>query len=86
MAEPQRGKTNMNTTYKFAPVPSNSMVAGLVTSLVSVWFLVAAAAIFADPVTRGAHPTLTEGAAAARVAIAPEARLTITVEAQRLKS
>ena len=35
--------------YRFAEYPSNSSVASGVTSIVSVWFLVAAGAILADP-------------------------------------
>jgi hypothetical protein len=77
----------MNTTYKFSPVTGSSTVAGLVTSLVSVWFVVAAAAIFADPakvtVERGA---LAQAPAANVVAGAPNAHFKITVEAPRLKS
>ena len=77
----------MNTTYKFAPVPSNSTVAGLVTMMVSVWFLMAAAAIFMDAgANRAEREAVSRGEAPIAVAIAPEARLTITVEAQRLKS
>jgi hypothetical protein len=84
----QRGK-QMNTTYKFAPVPSNSTVAGLATAMVSVWFLVAAAAIFADPaVSRGEREALAHRAAPAptEVAIAPDAYFKVTVEAPRLRS
>jgi hypothetical protein len=77
----------MNTTYKFAPVPSNSTVAGLVTVMVSAWFLMAAAAIFADPFTSHVkHEALAQRAVPTTVAIAPEARLKITVEAPRLKT
>ena len=78
----------MNTTYKFAPVPSNSSVAGLVTMLVSVWFLMAAAAIFADPTAgRVNGETLAEGTPTpTEVAVAPDARFKVTVEAPRLKS
>jgi hypothetical protein len=78
----------MNTTYRFAPLPSrNSMVAGLVTTLVSVWFLMAAAAIFAEPAaTRVGRSAVAQRAGQAAIAIAPQARLRITVEAPRLKS
>lgn len=83
----------MNTTYKFAPVPSNSTVADLVTVLVSAWFLVAGAAIFvSSPATevpremaRSVEPAPT-AQRIAPVAIAPEARLTIVVEAPRLRA
>jgi hypothetical protein len=75
----------MNTTYKFAPVPSTSTVAGLVTVMVSAFFLMANAAIFADPFTGHVkHEALARRAAPTTVAIAPEARLKITVEAPRL--
>lgn len=77
----------MNMTYEFAPVRGSSTVAGLVTVMVSAWFLVAAAAIVADPFASPVmREALTHEAAPTRVAIAPEARLTITVEAPRLKS
>ncbi len=68
------------SAYNFAPLPSNNSIAGLVTFLVSAWFLVAAAAIVTEP-SKGPLQAL---AAAAPVEIAPQARLTITVEAQRL--
>ena len=35
--------------YRFAEYPSNSSVASGVTSVVSLWFLVAAGAILSDP-------------------------------------
>ena len=78
----------MNTTYKFASMPSNSTVAGLVTVMVSAWFLMAAAAIFADLAQgRAEHEVLGSAEApTTEIAIAPEARLRITVEAPRLKS
>ena len=84
----QRGM-QMETTYKFAPVPSNSSVAGLVTLMVSAWFLVAAGAIFADPAfARGERSPAVQAqrTAATAVAAAPDAHFKITVEAQRLKS
>jgi hypothetical protein len=75
----------MNTTYKFAPVPSTSTVTGLVTVMVSAFFLMANAAVFADPFTSHVkHEALAHRAAPTTVAIAPEARLKITVEAPRL--
>jgi hypothetical protein len=77
------------SSYKFAPVPSNSSVDGFVTLMVSAWFLVAAALIFTDSASPSTEPdAVTRTAlttAAADAAIAPEARLTITVEAPRLK-
>jgi hypothetical protein len=76
--------------YKFANLPSNASVDFTVTGLVSVWFLVAAGAILGDPPSpygRGYQaPAALQAKAAPRatqVAIAPEARLTITVEARR---
>ena len=77
----------MNTTHKFSPVTGSSTVAGLVTILVSAWFVVAAGAIFADPSkATPERAVLSQRVAPTEVAIAPAARLTITVEAPRLKS
>ena len=81
--------------YKFAAYPSNSSVASGVTFLVSAWFLIAAGLILTDsspapaprahaqtaPVTHAADEA--EYPAPGNVAIAPEARLTINVEARR---
>jgi hypothetical protein len=77
--------------YKFANLPSNASVDFTVTGLVSVWFLVAAGAILGDPPSpygRGyqgpaALQAKATTPAATKVAIAPEARLTITVQARR---
>jgi hypothetical protein len=86
-------------TYKFAEYPSNSSVASGVTMLVSVWFLVAAGAILSDapsvytqrhaevqakvtPQTQYAE-VATPAALIPAALIAPEAHLTITVEARR---
>ena len=83
--------------YKFAEYPSNSSVSSGVTLAVAMWFLVAAGAILADPVSPYTQRALAEAnqptayaqeAAApavvpASLAIAPEARFTITVEASR---
>jgi hypothetical protein len=85
-----KGVTKMNT-YKFAAYPSNSSVASGVTMLVSVWFLVAAGAILSDPPSVYTQRVVPAEAAAVRyveavapaASIAPEARLTITVEAKR---
>jgi len=86
--------TNMNE-YRFAAYPSNSSVAAGVTLLVSAWFLVAAGAILTDPASpytqreRAGEVIVSEVRpvavieAAPTVAIAPEARFTITVEARR---
>jgi hypothetical protein len=77
--------------YKFTQYPSNSSVASGITMLVSVWFLVAAGAILSDPVSPYTHRSQAEAAptlraavnADSRVAIAPQAHFTITVEARR---
>ena len=81
------------SAYKFVNVPSNSSVDFGVTMLVSVWFLVAAGAILSDPSSPytnrnqvQAVAAKVETAPATTVAIAPEARLTIKVEARRLAS
>lgn len=79
---------NMND-YRFAEYPSNSSVASGVTLLVSAWFLVAAGAIIADPVSPYTQRSVVAQAAPAAPAvvaeIAPAAYFTITVEAKRLK-
>lgn len=86
--------------YRFAEYPSNSSVASGVTSVVSLWFLVAAGAILMDPpsiYTQRVVPVAQAAPAAPAtasveapgylpaVAAAPDARFTITVEARRLK-
>jgi hypothetical protein len=87
------GETKMNE-YKFTQYPSNSFVASGITMLVSVWFLVAAGAILSDPVSPYIQRALAQAAplvhtadasasAGSPAAIAPEAHLTITVEAHR---
>ena len=87
------------TEYKFAEYPSNSSVASGVTLLVSAWFLVAAGAIIADPVSPYTQRPVEQAQAATvtvaaltpaprlipAMASAPAARFTITVEAKRLK-
>jgi hypothetical protein len=90
----RKGETKMMNAYKFAAYPSNNAVASGVTILVSAWFLVAAGLIVTDasayaprvqvqvsPMSQNeddnAYPVPTN------VAIAPEARLTINVEAHR---
>jgi hypothetical protein len=90
----RQGEIKMEA-YKFAAYPSNSSVASGVTMLVSVWFLVAAGAILTDPPSPYTSQRVHAAAApvtrfveapapvAAAVAIAPEARLTIVVEARR---
>jgi len=98
-----KGAGTMKTLndYRFAEYPSNSSVASGVTLLVSAWFLVAAGAILADPVSPYTQRPVAQAAAPAAVttvaettiaprlipvvATAPDARFTITVEAKRLK-
>jgi hypothetical protein len=89
--EPSRSRTMQ--PFKFAEVPSHSAIAGTVTTLVSAWFLIAGAAMVASPtdtqMARGARVTVTPGPVhplpqpVPAVAIAPEAHLTIVVEARR---
>ena len=80
----------------FHALRGESTVAAFVTVLVCAWFLVAAGAILADPAspytTRSVHVhafppvevfATTAPDAREPVAIAPEAHLTITVEARR---
>jgi hypothetical protein len=68
----------INTSF----LHGESTVAATVTLLVCAWFLMAAGAILADPVSPYTSRVVRH-AAAQPVAIAPEARLTITVEARR---
>jgi hypothetical protein len=80
-----QGEKSMNT-YKFAKLPDNSSVDFGVTALVSVWFLVAAGAILADPAsihTQRGPALQAKAAPATTVAIAPEARFTIHVVGRR---
>lgn len=68
--------------HSFTGLRGESTVAAFVTMLVCAWFLVAAGAILTDPASpytaRIVHP-----ASSSPAAIAPQARLTITVEARR---
>ena len=82
------------SAYRFANLPSNGSVAAVVTLVVSGWFTVAAAAMFAD----GGKPAAREPQRAALVgetvpasatpvpvaAAAPEVCEKIVVEGQRL--
>ena len=77
--------------YRFVEMPSNSSVASFVTLLVSGWFLVAAGAILSDPASPYTTQRSQTPASVARsvevatpVAIAPQARTTITVVARRI--
>jgi len=66
----------------FAALWGESSVASAITLLVCAWFLVAAGTILADPeMPYAAHAA--RQAAPSPVAIAPEAHLTIVVEARR---
>ena len=75
--------------YRFAALPSNSSVASFVTMAVSLWFLVAAAAILTDPVSVYTQSPGVKSAPAYvesvrnTVEIAPQARHTIIVSAKR---
>lgn len=78
--------------YEFDEFPGTSSVIGTVTLLVSGWLFLAAATMVATPtdsqVARGAAVTVKplgviSSPQPATIAIAPEARLTILVEARR---
>jgi len=78
------------SAYQFMPkLPSNGSVASLVTQVVSVWFLVAAGAILADPrspYTQRPTPAFRETifvTAQAQAAPVVPVRETITVVARR---
>jgi hypothetical protein len=71
LAATLKGVTKMNT-YKFAEYPSNSSVASGVTMLVSVWFLVAAGAILADPHSVYTERVVPQATVAQVAAPAPE--------------
>ena len=60
-----------------------SMVAATVTTVACAWFLMAGAAIISDPASPYTTRVVRTAPADGPVAIAPEARLTITVEAHR---
>lgn len=80
-------------SYEFDDFPGTSTVVATVTLLVSGWLFLAAATMLASPtdsqVARGAAVTvkplgvMPSPQPAASIAIAPEARLTIVVEARR---
>ena len=69
-------------TYRFAGLPSNASVASVVTLLVSAWFVLAGGAILSDQHS-GATIEMAKARPAQLVEIAPEARMTIVVEARR---
>ena len=77
---------------RLAPDTANATVADGVTLLVSAWFLVAGAAILSDPTSVYTQRNVAKAPAAVQIAeipqlapaaIAPEAHLTIVVEAKR---
>jgi hypothetical protein len=79
---PAKTKENRMKRLNYSFLSGESTVAAAVTTVVCAWFLVAAAAILTDPASP--YTTRAQRAApAGPVAIAPEARLTITVEAHR---
>lgn len=68
-------------TYRSAPLPSSSAIAGIVTMVACTWFLLATGAILADK-----HSETLVGnvrAAVAEQAVVPDSRVTIVVEARR---
>lgn len=74
--------------YEFASLPRTSSVAGLVTMVVSGWFVLAGAAILTDRhsehTLESARSAPSEAGAPAQVAaVVPDARFTIVVEARR---
>ncbi len=73
----------MNSTYRFANLPSHSSVVAGVTVLVSAWFLVAAGTLVTEPVS---HRDAAQAARTAQAVIAPEAHLKIVVTASRSAS
>ena len=85
-------KTNTHTqrgmqmnTFKFSGLPSHASVASAVTLLVTGWFALAGGAILSD---NHSEATLENARAvqAVSAAIPEEARLTIVVEAKRLRA
>ena len=71
-------------TYKFANLPDNSSVDFGVTALVSVWFLLAGAAIIGDSPSVYSHRSpavAAKSSSATQLAMAP--RTTITVVGRR---
>jgi hypothetical protein len=77
--------------YRIVEAPSHAAIAATVTTLVSAWFLVAAATMVASPtdtqVASHSSVTVTPGAVLpeppAPTAAAPDAHFTIVVEARR---
>ena len=67
----------------FSFLRGESTVAAAVTTVVCAWFLMAGAAIISDPASPYTTRKVRAAPAEGPVAIAPEAHLTITVEARR---
>ena len=68
-------------TYKTAPLPSTSSIAGIVTMVACTWFLAATGAILTDN-----HSQVLVESARAAVAeqlVVPDDRVTVVVEARR---
>jgi hypothetical protein len=68
-------------TYRPAPIPSSSSVAGLVTVVACTWFLAAAGAILTDKHSEALLEATR--AAIAEQAVLPDDRVTIVVEGRR---
>ena len=68
-------------TYRSAPIPSSSSIAGVVTMVACTWFLMATGAILTDRHSEA----LVESAraAVAEQSVVPDTRLTVVVEARR---
>lgn len=68
-------------TYRSAPIPSSSSIAGAVTMIACTWFLMATGAILSDRHSE----TLVEStrAAVAEMSVVPDTRVTVVVEARR---
>lgn len=68
-------------TYRSAPIPSSSSIAGAVTMIACTWFLMATGAILTDRHSE----TLVEStrAAVAEMNVVPDTRVTVVVEARR---
>jgi hypothetical protein len=67
----------------FSFLRGESTVAAAVTTVVCAWFLMAAAAILTDRASPYTTQVVRAAPSAGPVDIAPQARLTITVEARR---
>jgi len=72
------------SAYEFSVLPSNSSIAAGVTLLVCAWFAAAGGAILTDNHSQATIEAARMSPASPTAEIAPEARLTIVVEARRL--